>query len=715
LQAYFSPGLLGKRRDPVTTSNAKPLIDQPLSLLKGVGPRIEEKLNKIGLQNIQDLLFHLPLRYQDRTRVLPMGSLRVGDQAVVEGTVDLTEVSFGRRRMLLCHISDGTGSLLLRFFHFSNAQKESLARGSHIRCFGEVRLGKKNLEMVHPEYQRFSELTDIATEDALTPIYPTTDGVHQLKMRDLMQQALQRMSVSQFALTEYIPADVLSENDLMDINQAVQTLHYPPPDVSVDLLKQGRHPAQQRLVFEELLAHYLSLRQLRNKMQKHQAHRLRQDDEQWQIFLRALAFDLTGAQQRVISEIGRDVDQCFPMMRLIQGDVGSGKTIVAAAAALMAITSGHQVALMAPTEILSEQHRQNFCNWFNSMGICVVWLSGRMKAAQRREALEQMRNGRAQMVIGTHALFQEEVTFNDLALVIIDEQHRFGVHQRLALREKGNDNGVVPHQLIMTATPIPRTLAMTAYADLDVSVIDELPPGRIPVNTIVIPDSRRHEVLVRVKSACSQGSQAYWVCTLIEESESLQCQAAAESAELLQQALPDLRIGLVHGRLKAEQKEQVMMQFKAGEIDLLVATTVIEVGVDVPNASLMIIENAERLGLSQLHQLRGRVGRGAKESNCVLIYQGSLSQMARSRLSAMRETNDGFVIAQRDLELRGPGEVLGTRQTGMVQMRIADIARDQHLLPAVNMAAEIMLHKQSDSVAGLIRRWLGDNIQYGRV
>jgi len=699
----------------VTTSNAKPLIDQPLSLLKGVGPRIEEKLNKIGLQNIQDLLFHLPLRYQDRTRVLPMGSLRVGDQAVVEGTVDLTEVSFGRRRMLLCHISDGTGSLLLRFFHFSNAQKESLARGSHIRCFGEVRLGKKNLEMVHPEYQRFSELTDIATEDALTPIYPTTDGVHQLKMRDLMQQALQRMSVSQFALTEYIPADVLSENDLMDINQAVQTLHYPPPDVSVDLLKQGRHPAQQRLVFEELLAHYLSLRQLRNKMQKHQAHRLRQDDEQWQIFLRALAFDLTGAQQRVISEIGRDVDQCFPMMRLIQGDVGSGKTIVAAAAALMAITSGHQVALMAPTEILSEQHRQNFCNWFNSMGICVVWLSGRMKAAQRREALEQMRNGRAQMVIGTHALFQEEVTFNDLALVIIDEQHRFGVHQRLALREKGNDNGVVPHQLIMTATPIPRTLAMTAYADLDVSVIDELPPGRIPVNTIVIPDSRRHEVLVRVKSACSQGSQAYWVCTLIEESESLQCQAAAESAELLQQALPDLRIGLVHGRLKAEQKEQVMMQFKAGEIDLLVATTVIEVGVDVPNASLMIIENAERLGLSQLHQLRGRVGRGAKESNCVLIYQGSLSQMARSRLSAMRETNDGFVIAQRDLELRGPGEVLGTRQTGMVQMRIADIARDQHLLPAVNMAAEIMLHKQSDSVAGLIRRWLGDNIQYGRV
>ncbi|NOY66595.1 MAG: ATP-dependent DNA helicase RecG [Gammaproteobacteria bacterium] len=688
-------------------------MDQPLSLLRGVGPKIEEKLNKIGLHNIQDLLFHLPLRYQDRTRVVPMGSLRAGDQAVVEGSIDLAEVSFGRRRMLLCHISDGTGSLILRFFHFSNAQKESLSRGSHIRCFGEIRLGKKTLEMIHPEYQRFSELPDIADEDALTPIYSTTDGVHQLKMRDLMQQALQRLSISQFALTEYVAENILSDNNLMDINKAVQILHYPPPDVSIDLLVQGRHPAQQRLVFEELLAHYLSLRQLRQKMQKHNAHALQNNHEQWQVFLSALDFSLTNAQQRVIKEIARDIEHAIPMMRLVQGDVGSGKTIVAAAAALMAITSGHQVALMAPTEILSEQHRQNFCQWLEPMGINVVWLSGRMKVKQRREALEKIAGGEANMVIGTHALFQDEVVFSQLALVIIDEQHRFGVHQRLALREKGN--GMAPHQLIMTATPIPRTLAMTAYADLDVSVIDELPPGRKPVGTVVIPESRRSEVLVRVKHACSQGSQVYWVCTLIEESESLQCQAAAESADLLQQALPDCRVGLVHGRLKAEEKEQIMNRFKAGKIDLLVATTVIEVGVDVPNASLMIVENAERLGLSQLHQLRGRVGRGAKESNCVLIYQGRLSQMAKARLAAMRETNDGFIIAQRDLELRGPGEVLGTRQTGMVQMRIADIVRDQYLMPAVSMAAEEMLTRHESKVPHLIRRWLGDNIQYGQV
>jgi len=697
----------------MSTTNAKPLSEQPLSLLKGVGPRVEEKLNRIGLHSVQDLLFHLPLRYQDRTRVLPMGSLRVGDHAVVEGTVDLTEVSFGRRRMLLCHISDGTGSLILRFFHFSNAQKEALARGTYVRCYGEVRLGKKTLEIIHPEYQRFSSQPDIDMEDSLTPVYPTTDGVHQLKMRDLMQQALQRLSVSEFALTEYLPEVILTENELMDINQAVQILHTPPPDISMEQIKQGKHPAQQRLVFEELLAHYLSLRQLRKKTQQNAAASLSAQQDLWQGFLQTLAFELTNAQQRVISEIGADVGQAIPMMRLIQGDVGSGKTIVAASAALMAISSGYQVALMAPTEILSEQHLQNFCNWFEPMGIKVVWLSGRLKAKQRKETLELIVSGQAQMVIGTHALFQEEVEFNNLAMVVIDEQHRFGVHQRLALREKGGD--VVPHQLIMTATPIPRTLAMTAYADLDVSVIDELPPGRIPVNTVVIPDSRRDEVLLRVKKACSQGSQAYWVCTLIEESESLQCQAAADSADLLQQALPELRIGLVHGRLKADEKERVMSSFKAGEIDLLVATTVIEVGVDVPNASLMIIENAERLGLSQLHQLRGRVGRGAKESNCVLIYQGRLSQMARERLAAMRETNDGFVIAQRDLELRGPGEVLGTRQTGMVQMRVADIVRDQHMMPAVNQAADRLLSQHPDHVPGLIARWLGDNIQYGHV
>ncbi len=485
--------------------------------------------------------------------------------------------------------------------------------------------------------------------------------------------------------------------------------------MSLSALQSGRHPAQQRLAFEELLAHYLSLRQLRKKMQNHHAHPLPQQASRWSAFLQQLPFSLTSAQQRVIDEIMRDIKQAVPMMRLVQGDVGSGKTIVAAAAALAAIDAGFQVALMAPTEILSEQHLQNFKVWLEPLGIQVVWLSGKLKVQARRQALEQIASAQAQMVIGTHALFQDEVIFSNLAMVIIDEQHRFGVHQRLALREKGGHGGDVAHQLIMTATPIPRTLAMTAYADLDVSVIDELPPGRIPVTTVVIPDSRRDEVLQRVMNVSRQGSQVYWVCTLIEESEFLQCQAASDTAELLQQALPDLTVGLVHGRLKSEQKDEVMSSFKAGQIDLLVATTVIEVGVDVPNANLMIIENAERLGLSQLHQLRGRVGRGGKESHCVLIYQGKLSKNARARLAAMRASNDGFVIAQRDLELRGPGEVLGTRQTGIVQMRIADILRDQAMMPAVQQAAETILHVYPEIVPALIHRWLGHNIQYGKV
>jgi ATP-dependent DNA helicase RecG len=699
----FSPG------------HTAPLNEQALTSLRGVGPKLEQKLNRIGLYSVQDLLFHLPLRYQDRTRIQPMGSLRVGEQVVVEGTIELSEIGFGRRRMLLCHISDGTGALLLRFFHFSNAQKEALARGTRLRCFGEVRAGKKYLEMVHPEYNRLSAEAVGTVEETLTPLYPTTEGVHQLKMRDLVQQALQRLLHNPAALSECLPAEIRTQYKLLALADAIRVLHHPTADVPLSALQQGRHPAQQRLAFEELLAHYLSLRQLRIKMQSHTAQRIQQQPSRWAQFQSQLPFSLTTAQQRVIDEILRDIKQTVPMMRLVQGDVGSGKTIVAAAAALAAIDSGFQVALMAPTEILSEQHLQNFRSWLEPLGIQVVWLSGKLKAQPRRQALEHITNGQAQMIIGTHALFQDEVSFANLAMVIIDEQHRFGVHQRLALREKGSVNGDVAHQLIMTATPIPRTLAMTAYADLDVSVIDELPPGRIPVNTVVIPDNRRSEVLQRVMTACRQGSQAYWVCTLIEESESLQCQAASDTAELLQQALPDLQVGLVHGRLKSEQKEAVMSAFKAGEIDLLVATTVIEVGVDVPNANLMIIENAERLGLSQLHQLRGRVGRGGKESSCVLIYQGKLSQMARARLAAMRESHDGFVIAQRDLELRGPGEVLGTRQTGVVQMRIADILRDQQLMPSVQVAAEKLLHTYPQVVPVLVQRWLGQNVQYGKV
>lgn len=696
-------------------SSSDPFALQDVSLLKGVGPRVAEKLHKLGISTLQDLLFHLPFRYQDRTRVVPVGSLRPGDEAVIEGEVELTEVAFGRRRMLLSRLSDGTGSILLRFFHFSAAQQANLGRGTRLRCYGEVRAGKTMLEMIHPEYRSVDAEHALTTEDCLTPIYPTTEGVHQLKLRDLTEQVLYRLRHTNGGLQEWLPDEVLKKLELPSLQEAVLLLHRPPPDVSLQSLEQGTHPAQVRLAFEELLAHHLSLRQLRARVQQTPAPVLPVSGQLQVQFLQGLAFELTGAQQRVIHEIQQDISRPLPMLRLVQGDVGSGKTVVAAAAALSAFAADYQVALMAPTELLAEQHFRNFQNWFHPLGIEVGWLSGKLKASERKRVLSVMQSGDARMVVGTHALFQEEVRFDDLALVIIDEQHRFGVHQRLALREKGSHEGRQPHQLIMTATPIPRTLAMTAYADLDLSIIDELPPGRKPVTTVVLPESRRDEVVLRVRNACASGSQAYWVCTLIEESEVLQCQAAEDTAAQLHEALPELRVALVHGRMKAADKEEVMARFKAGDVDLLVATTVIEVGVDVPNASVMIIENAERLGLAQLHQLRGRVGRGTLESSCVLMYHGPLSQMARQRLAVMRETNDGFVIAQKDLEIRGPGEVLGTRQTGILQLRVADILRDQPLMPAVHEAAKTILQEYPDRVAPLVRRWLGESLRYGDV
>ena len=696
-------------------SSSDPFALQDVSLLKGVGPRVAEKLHKLGISTLQDLLFHLPFRYQDRTRVVPVGSLRPGDEAVIEGEVELTEVAFGRRRMLLSRLSDGTGSILLRFFHFSAAQQANLGRGTRLRCYGEVRAGKTMLEMIHPEYRSVDAEHALTTEDCLTPIYPTTEGVHQLKLRDLTEQVLYRLRHTDGGLQEWLPDEVLKKLELPSLQEAVLLLHRPPPDVSLQSLEQGTHPAQVRLAFEELLAHHLSLRQLRARIQQTPAPVLPVSGQLQVRFIQGLAFELTGAQQRVIHEIQQDISRPLPMLRLVQGDVGSGKTVVAAAAALSAFAAEYQVALMAPTELLAEQHFRNFQNWFHPLGIEVGWLSGKLKASERKRVLSVMQSGDARMVVGTHALFQEEVRFDDLALVIIDEQHRFGVHQRLALREKGSHEGRQPHQLIMTATPIPRTLAMTAYADLDLSIIDELPPGRKPVTTVVLPESRRDEVVLRVRNACASGSQAYWVCTLIEESEVLQCQAAEDTAAQLHEALPELRVALVHGRMKAADKEEVMARFKAGDVDLLVATTVIEVGVDVPNASVMIIENAERLGLAQLHQLRGRVGRGTLESSCVLMYHGPLSQMARQRLAVMRETNDGFVIAQKDLEIRGPGEVLGTRQTGMLQLRVADILRDQPLMPAVHEAAKTILQEYPDRVAPLVRRWLGESLRYGDV
>ena len=691
----------------------------PVTSLKGVGPKVAERLGRLDIHSVEDLLFHLPYRYEDRTRISPIGALRPGNEVVIEGKIELTEIKFARRRMLLSRLSDGTGFITLRFFHFNARQQAALARGVTLRCYGEVRLGSMGLEMTHPEYQYIDSDKPVDVEQTLTPVYSTTEGLHQLSMRNLTEQALAKLQSNELTLNELVPADVWqpsgSPAPLPSLSDAIHFLHRPPPSVDLSSLAEGEHPMQQRLIQEELLAHTLSLRQLRSRMRKHQALALQSNGNLSEKFLHNLEFQLTGAQQQVISEVEKDLQAAVPMQRLVQGDVGSGKTIVALMAVLHAVESGYQAAVMAPTEILAEQHFRNFEQWLTPLGIKLAWLSGKLKASERKQALQKLSEGEARVAVGTHALFQEEVKFRHLALVVVDEQHRFGVHQRLALREKGKHNGYYPHQLIMTATPIPRTLSMAVYADLDCSVIDELPPGRKPVETVVIPDNRRDDVVARVHRACQEGRQVYWVCTLIEESEVLQCQAAEDTATALAEALPEVRVGLVHGRLKSDAKEKVMQAFKQGEIDLLVATTVIEVGVDVPNASLMIIENAERLGLAQLHQLRGRVGRGSQASACVLMYHGTLSGNARERLGVMRETSDGFEIARKDLELRGPGEVLGTRQTGMLQLRIADLQRDQGLLPQVTQMADRLLHTYPDRVKPLVKRWIGSATRYGNV
>jgi ATP-dependent DNA helicase RecG len=686
---------------------------EPVTALSGVGPALADKLARLSVSTVQDLLFLLPLRYEDRTRLVDIGALRPGMRVTVEGEIELSEVVFRKRRMLLCQLADGTGFVLLRFFHFSRAQAEGLRRHTRLRCFGEVRLGPSGLEMVHPEYRRLAGGEDPPLDETLTPVYPGTEGLQQGRVRRLVEAALTRLDAR--PPVDLVPAETLADLGLPSLLEALSYVHHPPPDADLRLLEQGLHPAQQRLAFEELLAHQLSLRILRRRVREHRAPELKSEGSAVPEFLAALPFDLTGAQQRVLREILEDLAAPRPMLRLVQGDVGSGKTVVAAAAAVRAVEAGCQAAIMAPTELLAEQHYRNFRSWLEPVGIGVSALTGRLGAAERRAALDEIGSGRAGVVVGTHALFQAGVEFRRLGLVIIDEQHRFGVHQRLALTEKGEDGDARPHQLVMTATPIPRTLAMASYADLDTSVIDELPPGRGRVTTVAIPDGRRAEVIARVRQACSDGRQAYWVCPLIEESELLQYQAAEDTARMLSAALPELRVGLVHGRMKPREKESVMHRFKLAEIDLLVATTVIEVGVDVPNASLMIIENAERMGLAQLHQLRGRVGRGREDASCVLMYHPPLGQGAERRLRTMRETTDGFLIAEEDLRLRGPGEVLGTRQTGMMQMRVADLMRDQQLLPRIRVAADRMLAGHDPAVGALLERWIGDARRYGQV
>ncbi|UTV27871.1 ATP-dependent DNA helicase RecG [Photobacterium atrarenae] len=680
-----------------------------LTELSGVGAKMAEKLEKIGLHSVQDLLFHLPLRYEDRTRIWPIAGVLPGQHLTIQGEVLSNNISFGKRRMLTVKISDQSGSATLRFFNFNAAMKNSLAEGKQVKAYGEIKRGQHGLEIIHPDYKVFSEPTELSVEETLTPVYPTTDGLRQLTLRNLTDQALALLDKA--AVSELLPEGLYDRQ--MTLAEALHLMHRPTPDVSLEQLEEGKHPAQQRLILEELLAQNLSMLAVRSKGQQHQAWPLPPSHTLKKQLLGSLPFSPTGAQQRVVADIETDLARPHPMMRLVQGDVGSGKTLVAALAAVRAIEHGYQVALMAPTELLAEQHALNFANWLNPLGIEVGWLAGKLKGKARETELARIESGEAKMVVGTHALFQEQVVFQNLALVIIDEQHRFGVHQRLELREKGASNGHYPHQLIMTATPIPRTLAMTAYADLETSVIDELPPGRTPIQTVAVPDSRRADIVERIRAAClNEGRQAYWVCTLIDESEVLEAQAASDTADELTAQLPELNIGLVHGRMKPAEKQAVMKRFKDGELHLLVATTVIEVGVDVPNASLMIIENPERLGLAQLHQLRGRVGRGSVASHCVLLYHAPLSKTAQKRLGVLRESSDGFVIAQRDLEIRGPGELLGTKQTGLADFKIADLVRDQHLIPQVQKLARYIHEQYPDNAKAIITRWLGRRENY---
>lgn len=686
---------------------------RPVTTLKGVGAALAERLAKLGITQVQDLLFLLPTRYEDRTRIVPLGAVAPGEHAVVEGEIQLTEVTYRRRRQLLCRISDGSGFLTLRFFYFTTAQHNALTRGLRLRCYGEVRRGPLGLEMVHPEY-RWVNQEPAALEDSLTPMYPATEGLTQPRLRLLIGQALGAGGRA-IAVRDWLPADVQRSLNLPALRDALELLHRPPREQDHTQLLTGHHPAQRRLAFEELLAHQLSLR-LR-KLRTAADPGLPLDDAAGLAarLLAALPFRLTGAQQRARTEIDADLMGRHPMLRLLQGDVGCGKTVVAALAAARAVGSGQQVALMAPTELLAEQHWRNLSTWFSALDLPVALLTGSQPARTRRRAETAIASGEIQIVVGTHALFQKGINFGKLALIVVDEQHRFGVQQRMTLQEKGRAGGVMPHQLIMTATPIPRTLAMTAYADLDISVIDELPPGRTPVVTVVMAEQRRHEVVQRILLACRAGRQAYWVCPLIDESDELRYQAAEETATALREALPELKVELVHGRQPAARREATMADFKANRIQLLVATTVIEVGVDVPNATLMVIENAERMGLAQLHQLRGRVGRGAAASTCVLLYRAPLSKLARARLHTIRETTDGFEIARRDLELRGPGELLGTRQTGLAQLRVADLARDTDLLPLVQKTAELMLRDYPDNITPLTARWIGEGERYGTV
>ncbi len=701
-------------------TKVSPSLTASVLNLSGVGPRVKEKLNRIGIHTIQDLLFHLPLRYQDKTRISLIGTLQPGQEALIEGTVEVTQIKYGRRRSLLCMLSDGTGTLTLRFFHFSRAQHQRLNKGVLLRCYGQIRRGAQTLEIIHPEYRHIDPDNSPATDTRLTAIYPLTDGLQQRTIQKLSSQALDILSNLEDKPAELLPNQILATFDLPDLISALSYVHRPPPEAKLQLLRDGKHPSQQRLAFEELLSQHLSLQRVRQKTQALRATPLVDQAQLRKKFIKQLNFKLTHSQEKVLREIAQDLKKSTPMLRLLQGDVSSGKTVVSAFATLHALESNNQVALMAPTELLAEQHFQTFSRWFEHLGtgdssIEVLLITGKSTKSERDTYHNVLSNKQRVIAIGTHALFQKDIVFSNLGLIIIDEQHRFGVHQRLSLLDKGIVEDSIPHQLIMTATPIPRTLAMTVYADLDLSIIDSPPPNRQAINTVVLSNDRRDEIIARIKAACHRGRQVYWVCTLIEESEVLQCQTATETFQRLTEKLHDIKIGLIHGRMKNKEKEAIMASFKDNRTQLLVATTVIEVGVDVPNASLMIIENSERLGLFQLHQLRGRVGRGNIKSDCVLLYQAPLGELARSRLETMRNTNDGFEIAEKDLALRGPGELTGTRQTGLPDLRIADILRDANLLADVQRAAKLLQQKYPQYIDPLIKRWISKELEYSNV
>ena len=678
---------------------------KPIKCIQGIGPAIENKLISMGIKSVYDILFHLPLRYQDRSKIQPIGSITNDNFFVIEGEIRVSDIVFNKRRNLLCKLQDNSGTITLRFFNFNKNQKDSLCPGSFIRCFGKTSISRGGLEMIHPEYEFIKRGVDYQEKNHLTAIYSTTEGLSQKRWRKFIKSAFELIKENE------IP-ELLSEKYLSKINNTVNSniyntlklLHYPPVDTDCLKIIDGNHPLQRRLAFEELISHRLSFRILKENLKQSSVNDFKYCANLEKEFINQLPFSLTKSQYKVLREFKSDLNKKTPMLRLLQGDVGSGKTVISALITIQCIRNKKQVALMAPTEILAEQHLNTFTSFFKNYEIHTRLLTSKINKKDKQSILNDLSIGKIDLVIGTHAIIQESVEFSDLGLVIIDEQHRFGVEQRRTLKNKAKNNESV-HQLIMTATPIPRTLAMTFYADLDYSIIDELPPGRKPINTIIISNDRRDEVIDRIESACSEGKQVYWICTLVEESETLQCEAAESTAESLSKNLSNINIGLIHGRLKSNEKQMIMSEFNSGNIQLLVATTVVEVGVDVPNASLIIIENPERLGLSQLHQLRGRVGRGQIQSHCVLMYQKPISKNAKERLTAMRETNDGFLLAEKDLALRGAGEMLGTRQSGVNQFRVANLERDIDMIDSIVNVSEAILIEDAKKANDLISRW----------